>query len=271
MSFRFFNALLLGLLAFTATAQAASIPAEKSRPNIVVILVDDLGYGDLSSYGATDLQSPAIDQLAERGMRFTQFYANSCVCSPTRAALLSGRHPGMAGVPGVVRTRETNSWGDLHDVTTLLPELLRRRGYHTAMVGKWHLGLSRPDRPIDRGFDYFKGFLGDMMDDYYHHRRAGINYLRENEHVIEPEGHATDLFSEWACDYIAGRTESKAPFFLYLAYNAPHTPIQPPPEWVDRVKARESGMTDTRAKLVALIEHMDAGIGKVIEALTEHG
>ncbi len=260
------------VVALTCIASiTAQIPSAKTRPNIVLILVDDLGYGDLSSYGATDLQSPAIDRLAERGMRFTHFYANSNVCSPTRAALLSGRYPERVGVPGVIRTHETNSWGDLADEAGLLPEYLRRRGYHTAMIGKWHLGLTTPDRPVDRGFDYFKGFLGDMMDDYYHHRRHGINYLRENEQVISPEGHATDLFSAWASDYIGSRTKSDAPFFLYLAYNAPHTPIQPPEDWVERVKAREPGMSEKRARLVALIEHMDAGIGRVVDALEQHG
>lgn len=269
--FRLIVAFLAALGGAVLAPAATEVPSGKTRPNIVLILVDDLGYGDLSSYGATDLESPAIDRLGERGMRFTQFYANSCVCSPTRAALLSGRHPEQVGVPGVIRTNELNSWGDLADDTVLLPEMLRRRGYHTAMVGKWHLGLAAPDRPIDRGFDYFKGFLGDMMDDYYHHRRHGINYLRENEQVITPEGHATDLFSDWAVDYIASRTESNAPFFLYLAYNAPHTPIQPPEDWVRKVMAREPGLTEKRARLVALIEHMDAGIGRVVDALSHNG
>jgi len=245
--------------------------AQAQPPNIVVILVDDLGYGDLSSYGATDLQTPHIDRLAEAGMRFSRFYANSSVCSPTRASLLSGRYPPMAGVPGVIRTRAEDSWGALSEDVILLPEMLRRKGYHTAMVGKWHLGLTAPDRPHDRGFDFFEGFLGDMMDDYYDHRRRGINYMRRNDEVITPEGHATDLFSDWAVRYVESRTASSAPFFLYLAYNAPHTPIQPPDTWVERVTAREPGIAEGRAKLVALIEHMDDGIGQVLDAIETNG
>ena len=256
------------LLFFLAPATAL---AQGRAPNIVVILVDDLGYGDLSSYGATDLRTPAIDGLAAAGMRFQRFYANSSVCSPTRASLLSGRYPPMAGVPGVIRTRAEDSWGALSTDITLLPAMLRRKGYHTAMVGKWHLGLSAPDRPTDRGFDVFEGFLGDMMDDYYHHRRQGINYMRRNVEVITPEGHATDLFSSWAARYITSRTASSAPFFLYLAYNAPHTPIQPPEEWVRRVKAREPAMDDKRARLVALIEHMDDGVRQVLSAINSNG
>ena len=245
--------------------------AQERPPNILLILVDDLGYGDLGSYGAEDMETPAIDRLAASGMRLTRFYANSSVCSPTRAALLSGRYPPMAGVPGVIRTRARDNWGALSRDVTLLPAMLRRNGYHTAMVGKWHLGLQAPDRPTDRGFDLFHGFLGDMMDDYYHHRRHGINYMRHNDAVIDPEGHATDLFSDWAADYIRSRVESSAPWFLYLAYNAPHTPIQPPEEWVERVKAREPGIDERRARLVALIEHMDHGIGEVLRTLEETG
>jgi len=217
------------------------------------------------------MQTPAIDSLASAGMLFTHFYANSSVCSPTRASLLSGRYPPMAGVPGVIRTHARDNWGALSTDVTLLPAMLRRNGYHTAMVGKWHLGLTEPDLPTNRGFDFFHGFLGDMMDDYYHHRRHGINYMRLNNQVIDPEGHATDLFSEWAGDYIQSRMESPAPWFLYLAYNAPHTPIQPPETWVERVKSREPSMDDRRSRLVALIEHMDYGIGQVLRTLESSG
>jgi len=251
---------------------ALSVQAEtKSRPNIVVILVDDLGYGDLSCFGATDLKSPHIDKLAQQGMSMTEFYANCPVCSPTRAALLTGRYQDMVGVPGVIRTHAENNWGYLSESAVLLPELFKTAGYHTAIVGKWHLGLEAPNRPTDRGFDLFQGYLGDMMDDYYKHRRHGINYMRFQTKEVDPTGHATDLFTDWACDYLNKRkTESNKPFFLYLAYNAPHTPIQPPAEWVDKVKQREPNMTDARAKLVALIEHMDHGIGRVLKRLDDN-
>ena len=247
------------------------VPANAQRPNIVLIVADDLGYGDLSVYGAEDLRSPALDSLASSGVQFTQFYANSPVCSPTRASLLSGRYPPLVGVPGVIRTHAADNWGNLALNTRLLPEMLRRHGYHTAMVGKWHLGLNAPQRPIDRGFEHFEGFLGDMMDDYYHHQRHGLNYMRRGEEVIQPEGHATDLFSDWAVRYVESRISSTAPFFLYLAYNAPHTPIQPPDEWVSQIHKREPGIDSARAKLVALIEHMDDGIGKVLASLKENG
>jgi len=238
-------------------------------PNIVLIVADDLGYGDLSSYGTTDLQTPHIDRLVHAGIRFNHFYANSPVCSPTRAALMTGRYPPMVGVPGVIRTHAQNSWGYLSEEAVLLPELLKEAGYHTAMVGKWHLGLESPNTPTERGFDYFHGFLGDMMDDYYTHQRHFFNYMRENDHVIEPDGHATDLFTDWSVTYIRERAASGTPFFLYIAYNAPHTPIQPPDEWVEKVKEREPGITERRSRLVALIEHMDDGIGRIVDTLRD--
>ena len=244
---------------------------QAGKTNIVVILVDDLGYGDLSSYGAKDLKTPHIDSLVAAGIRFDNFYANCPVCSPTRASLLTGRYPDLVGVPGVIRTHITNSWGYLASQAVLLPNMLKRVGYHSAIVGKWHLGLQSPNIPNERGFDHFHGFLGDMMDDYYKHRRHGINYMRLNEKEIDPKGHATDLFTQWAIDYIKERSKSKKPFLLYLAYNAPHTPIQPPKEWLEKVKKRQEDISDKRAKLVALIEHLDDGIGKVIASLKEAG
>ena len=242
-----------------------------SRPNILVIMVDDLGYGDLSGYGARDVRTPHLDALASSGIRFSRFYANAPVCSPTRASLMTGQYPDLAGVPGVIRTHANNNWGRLSPNVRMLPAMLKRGGYHTAIVGKWHLGLTSPNTPTDRGFDFFHGFLGDMMDDYYNHLRHGNNYMRLNGQTIDPQGHATDLFTQWAIDYLASRKGRPQPFFLYLAYNAPHDPIQPPKEWLEKVKRRESGISDKRAALVALIEHMDDGVGKVLAALKANG
>ena len=265
----------LQVLAFLLLACSA-VPA--SKPNILVIIVDDLGYGDLSSFGAEDLKTPHIDKLMASGMRFDSFYANCPVCSPTRAALLCGRYQELVGVPGVVRTRAPDNWGYLAQDAILLPQVLKPQGYHTAIIGKWHLGLEEENQPTRRGFDFFHGFLGDMMDDYYHHRRHGNHYMRRNEDPVHPKGHATDIFTRWAVDYLAERAEvtaksagKDAPFFLYLSYNAPHTPIQPPADWLAKVKQRETGIREQRAKLVALIEHMDEGIGKVLQALEKTG
>ncbi|MDZ4289136.1 MAG: sulfatase-like hydrolase/transferase, partial [Prosthecobacter sp.] len=184
--------------------------------------------------------------------------------------LLTGCYPDRVGVPGVIREEmPRDSWGYLSKEATLLPQTLKPAGYHSAIIGKWHLGTTSPNTPTERGFDLFHGFLGDMMDDYVTHLRHGQNFMRRNREVIDPKGHATDLFSTWACDYLTERAKEHAPFLLYLAYNAPHNPIQPPEEWLAKVKQREPGISEDRAKLVALIEHLDSGIGRVLDTLDQ--
>lgn len=246
--------------------------APLQRPNIIVILTDDQGRGDYSAFGTKDIRTPHIDRLFREGATFDNFFANSSVCSPSRASLLTGCYPDRVGVPGVIREETPDdSWGYLLRGAVLLPQLLHRAGYATALIGKWHLGIGSPNTPTERGFDFFEGFLGDMMDDYWTHLRHGRNFMRRNLEVIDPKGHATDVFTGWACDYLNQRAKVGAPFFLYLAYNAPHDPIQPPPEWLKRVQQREPGISPKRAKLAALIEHLDAGIGKVFDTLDRTG
>jgi arylsulfatase A-like enzyme len=184
---------------------------------------------------------------------------------------MTGRYPDMVGVPGLVRGNKTDNWGYLLPQTVTLPDMLKKAGYQTANIGKWNLGLETPNLPNERGFDFFHGFLSDMMDDYWTHLREGINYMRINQTEINPQGHATDIFSDWAIEYINEKAEEKKPFFLYLAYNAPHFPIQPPDEWLEKVKKREGNITDKRARNVALVEHLDYNVGRVIEALKKSG
>jgi arylsulfatase A-like enzyme len=269
MHFRGVFSILSLVLAALGTAGAA--PSNKP-PNILIILADDLGRGEYSAFGTKDIRTPNIDRLCREGMTLDNFYANSCVCSPTRAALLTGCYPDRVGVPGVIREEEpANSWGYLAPSAVLLPKLLQPAGYHSAIVGKWHLGITSPNLPNERGFAEFHGFLGDMMDDYWTHLRHGQNFMRHNADVITPEGHATDLFTDWACRYLEDRRRHTEPFFLYLAYNAPHDPVQPPPEILARVQQREPDLPANRAKLVALIEHLDTGIGQVLDVLDKTG
>lgn len=264
--------LVAAVLAAFLIGDFAGAAERAAKPNILVILTDDQGRGDYSAFGTKDLRTPNMDRLFREGMTFENFFANSCVCSPTRAALLSGCFPDRVGVPGVIRAESPeSSWGWLSPGVKLLPQALASAGYHCAHIGKWHLGGSAPNLPNDRGFDSFQGFLGDMMDDYWTHRRKNVNYMRHNREVIDPKGHATDLFTDWACAYLEQRAQATQPFFLYLAYNAPHNPIQPPAEWLAKVREREPNMDATRAKLVALIEHLDSGIGKVLAKLDSTG
>lgn len=241
------------------------------KPNILIILTDDQGYHDVSYYGTKDLKTPNIDALCKDGMRFDNFLTNSPVCAPTRAALLSGKYPDRVGVPGLIRFHPENNWGYLDPKTILLPQKLKEANYHTAHIGKWNLGLESPNLPNQKGFDLFHGWLEDMMDDYVIKRRHGENFMRLNDEVIDPPGHATDLFTAWAVDYISEQANDDRPFFLYLAYNAPHFPVQPPKEWSDKVRQRDPGLPDKRSNLIAFIEHLDDGIGKVITSLKESG
>ncbi len=259
----------LGLTMFVVCLfQSGPLRAEK--PDILLIVADDLGYGDLGCYGATDVRSPSLDTLAAGGQRWTRFYANCCVCSPTRASILTGCYPDRVGVPGVIRTHANNSWGKLADVPTLA-DILSKAGYQTAAVGKWHLGLGAGDHPQDRGFDFFQGFLGDMMDDYFDHLRHGNNYMRLGRTEINPAGHATALFANWTNKIIDRFSTSEDPYFLYLAFNAPHTPIQPPPQRLREVRDRIPDADPQRIKLVALIEDMDAAIGRVVHHVRRTG
>jgi len=239
----------------------------QDQPNIIFILADDLGYGDLSCYGAKDLQTPNIDALAQQGITFTRAYANSTVCSPSRASILTGNYPDLVGVPGVIRDMQDNTWGNLREDITTLPEELQKLNYNTALIGKWHLGYKSPDLPNDRGFDYFKGFVGDMMDDYYTHRRAGVNWMRENNQVINPKGHATDMFTDWTLEYLREQNKQEKPFFLFLTYNAPHDPVQPPQEWLSKIQNKEQNSTLKRQKMIAFVEHLDYNVGRILDQL----
>ncbi len=267
----YLKGILVGTAVSFSTVCTAKEGDKSQRPNILLILADDLGYGDLSCQGATDLKTPNIDRIFNEGIRFKNCYANSTVSSPSRAALLTGLYPDLVGVPGVIRTEKNDSWGFLSPDAILLPEELKKTKYNTAIIGKWHLGLEAPNLPNKKGFDEFYGFLGDMMEDYYTHIRRDNNYMRINEQTVNPAGHATDVFTKWALEYLQRQEKSNNPFFLYLAYNAPHDPVQPPEEWLSKVISRENGISEKRARLVALIEHLDNNIGRVLNQLESSG
>lgn len=260
------TAIFLSSFLVLVSSFAASPP-----PNFLIIFADDLGYGDVSTYHPSDCHTPNIDKLASEGMLFPNMRANCTVCSPSRAALLTGRFPDRVGVPGVIRTKPEDSWGYLAPGVPTIGNELKKVGYHTAVIGKWHLGLESPNTPNERGFDLFHGFLGDMMDSYTTHLRQGHNYMRRNAEVIDPQGHATDIFAGWAADYFRERAKEKQPFFLYLAFNAPHFPIEPPADWLAKVKARAPQLDEKRAMDVALVEHLDDRVGQLLAVLKKTG
>jgi arylsulfatase A-like enzyme len=239
------------------------------RPNIVLILVDDLGYGDLGCYGSKDIKTPHVDELAKQGVRLTDAYANAPVCSPSRAALITGHYPQRAGIEWII------NYGDkkhgLPANKNSLPNLLKGVGYKTALFGKWHLGYKDEFGPNAHGFDTFFGFLAADLDYYSHKEATGEPGLYENTHFVEEKGYLTDLITQRSVNFIQQHAGDE-PFFLEIAYNAPHWPFQRPNRPDDvRNKTNYSPDHGTRADYIEMVEHLDRGIGEVLQTLESTG
>ena len=231
-----------------------------SRPNIVFILVDDMGFKDVG-FNNSEISTPTLDRIATEGVQLDRNYAYP-ICSPTRAALLSGQNPLAHGVDAPMSDKK-NMPLDIK----LMPEYFQDIGYETLMVGKWHLGLSNTDHwPIARGFDYHYGFLAGWTDFYSHVYAGGVDWQR-NGVTVREEGHATDLMTDDAVRLINER-DSGAPFFLYLSYNAPHSPLLHPPAETGLVN--EEG-ADDRSVYSEMVTHMDQGIAEVVDAMDSTG
>lgn len=252
-----------GAFLILPTNSSAAKNRNTHKPNILIIMTDGIGYGDLSVTGATDVQTPNIDQLFYDGVIFTEFYTNSAVGSPTYASLLSGKYPGLVGVQGEIRNDPKNSWGYFNS-DSLLSSHFQKADYTTALIGEWSLGKKSPNLPNEKGFDLFIGYLGDQPE-----IEGDESVIHYNDQKIESVGHPTDLFSNWATDFINRETDDVQPFFLLLAYNTPSNKIKPPNDWLNKVNSRYSFTNSNRARNVAAIEQIDDGIGKIINSLKE--
>ncbi|RWC53357.1 MAG: sulfatase, partial [Mesorhizobium sp.] len=231
--------------------------------NIVYIVADDMGFAD-AGFNGSDIKTPNLDKLAQEGAHFDQFYALP-MCTPTRAALMTGRYPLRYGLQtGVIPAAGT--YGVPVD-EYLLPQALKDAGYKTAMVGKWHLGHAKPEFwPRQRGFDYFYGALVGEID-HFKHSSHGVKDWYRNNKPLKETGFDNSLFGNEAERVVEGH-DGKSPLFLYLAFTAPHTPFQAPQEHLDRFK----GIADeNRRKYAAMISVMDDGVGKVVTALEKKG
>jgi arylsulfatase A-like enzyme len=262
------------LLLINALLLAPCALAQTTAPNILFIMTDDVGYGDLSSYGAPDLRTPVLDQLASDGVRFTNFYSNGPTCSPTRAGLMTGRYQQRYGVEAPLGTGSRGAGQGIDAEGHSLPQLLKDAGYHTGLIGKWHLGYEATKSPQAHGFDYFFGFKSGFIDYYTHNDGEGNLDLWEGDALVEEEGYMTDLITARAVNYI--REHAGERFFLSLQYNAAHWPYQRPndPSVAPRNAAHvqpQDADTSTRADYVAMLEHADAGIGEVLAALDAAG
>ncbi len=244
--------------------------SHKNKPNVIVILTDDQGSIDLNCYGATDLYTPNMDRLAKEGVRFTQFYAGAPVCSPSRAALMTGKTNLRAGLEGNVPIPERASKSGKHGLPTnqiTMAEMLKENGYYTALIGKWHLGHRKENLPNGQGFDYFFGHQRGCIDNYSHtFYWDGPNKhdLYRNEDEVYYSGqHFTDLMAEEVKQVIDKKRNE--PFFIYWAFNAPHYPYQGTTKWLDYYK----DLPTPRKEYAAFVSNTDEKIGHVLDYLDE--
>lgn len=264
---RDWNGLTFPLAAALGLVLAAIGTAAQRRPNVLLIYADDLGSVDLNIYGAKDLTTPHLDGLAKSGVRFTQFYAAAPVCSPSRAALLTGRFPQRAGLAGNASSRKGGHGMPAEQVT--LAEILRDAGYRTGHVGKWHLGYVPEEMPNGQGFEYSFGHLGGCIDNYSHYFYwNGPNrhdLWRNGEEVWRDGEFFPDLMTEEACRYMDKHQDE--PFFLYWAINAPHYPLQGTAKW----RAHYAHLPAPRRQYAAFVSTMDERVGQVLAHLDQLG
>ena len=254
---------------------SAQPTASSARPNILFIVADDLGWGDLSCYGRPDYTTPVLDELAARGVRLTQAYANSSTCSPTRVALITGRYQTRLPV-GLYDPLPGGAAAGLPPEHPTLPSLLRAAGYRTALVGKWHLGFPPAFGPLKSGYDEFFGFMGGSMT-YFTHKSGpfvgvpSIPALYEGDRRVEREGYATDLFADRAIEVI--RRADPKPLFLSLHFNAPHWPWEGPKDLAKAAGIREMAHYEGGSPNAfrEMVESMDAAIGRVLAVLESSG
>jgi arylsulfatase A-like enzyme len=244
-----------------APARVGAGEAERP-PNLVLLIADDLGWRDIG-YHDSDIRTPVLDQLARTSLRLERHYVYP-TCSPTRAALLTGRVPSRLGIYGPIDGRSTRS------LPTALPTLaavLKRRGYVTALCGKWHLGLRPEVGPRRFGFDQSYGYLHGQIDPYTHRYKNGDRSWHRNDAWVEERGHATDLITAEAVRFLAG--DHDAPFFLQVAFSVPHVPLVEEERWL--AGYRDSIPDPSRRAYAASITHMDAAVGRILAALEKTG
>lgn len=258
----------LGTVALASGVDSVFGQRELTRPNVVFIMADDLGYADVSCYGRPDIVTPNIDGLARRGVRFLQAYANSAVCSATRTALITGRYQYRLPI-GLEEPLAARNVG-LPPEHPTLPSLLKKAGYGTTLVGKWHLGMLPKFGPLQSGYDHFYGFRGGAVD-YYRHANQRDD-LWEDDVAVHQMGYLTDMLGSRAVDVVNGYAKSGHPFLLSLHFNAPHWPWEAPGDEAESKRLLSAGSLfdfdgGTQKTYQRMIQEMDLQIGRVLEAL----
>lgn len=265
---------ILCLFMFVALFAQAS-----DKPNIVFILADDMGYGDLGCYGHPRAKTPVIDQLAKEGVRFTQHYSNGTECSPTRTALLTGRYPQRAG--GLECAIGTGNVGRYDDAIRLasqrqlglpakqiiLPSTLKPGGYVSGVFGKWHLGYEPQFNPIEHGWDDFFGYMGGNVHYFNHRETSELHVLYRDRLPVHAEGYMTHLITDSSIDFIE-RNKNK-PFFLFVSHECPHFPFQGPKD-VKKEVNKTNWMKPDADTYVAMLEDLDSEVGRLLAVLDKH-
>lgn len=262
--------LLLGLLTWAFLMGATAVVAARP-PNFVLIVADDLGYADLSCYGNDRFETPHLDALAREGLRFTDFHANGPVCSPTRAALLTGRYQQRSGITEVVYADPARGLRETHGLPpeeTTFAELLAAAGYRTALFGKWHLGYAERFHPQQQGFEEFRGFVSGNVDYHTHFDQAGFFDWWQGMELRDEPGYTTQLITRHAVRFLEEHRDQ--PFCLYLAHAAPHSPYQGPQDSPVRGPGRQPPLRhppDIQRAYREMVQELDAGVGEVIATL----
>jgi arylsulfatase A-like enzyme len=270
-------------LAMAPWLAGSSAWAAESRPNIVFVLVDDMGYADLGCMGAVDIRTPNVDRIAREGFRFTDFYSNAPVCSPTRCGFLTGRWQQRFGFEWALGYSAeqlllvNGQWepaSDFHNAIGLpasqpgIAKMLQSAGYATGAFGKWHLGFRDEFNPLHHGFDEYFGELLGHCDYYRHTYYDGTYALRDGLKPVQRDGYLTDLINQRAVEFI--RKNSRRPFFLYVPHLAVHAPFQPPGRPEPAV-TKQNMLDGSRADYQAMLERIDIGVGMILEELERQG
>lgn len=270
------NKLLIGLTLLTIMGSTNFVKGQQEKPNFILIMADDLGYGDISCYGNTQIKTPVLDQMAKDGIRFTDYHSNGAVCSPTRAALMTGQYQQRTGVTGVITAKNHRNTGMPLKETTIA-EVLKKAGYSTGMLGKWHLGYPARFNPVHQGFDEYIGYVSGNVDYHSHVDQEGHSDWWKSDTLKPEKGYSTDLITRNANDFISKHRTN--PFFLYIAHEAPHYPYQDRNSKADRFPGAKIGVDfvpqgsekNRAAVYKNMIEIMDEGIGNVIKTLKKYG
>lgn len=264
-------AAMTGLMPFGSATRGASGDCEK--PNFVLIMADDLGYGDVGCYGNTRIRTPHIDALAAGGVRFTDYHSNGAVCSPTRAALLTGRYQQRCNVEQVISVAPEWRQKGMPLAETTFAEALKQKGYRVGIFGKWHLGYRPKFNPVHQGFDEFAGYVSGNVDYHSHVDGAGYADWWKQDRLVPEEGYVTDLITDYGSRFIEANKDR--PFCLYLPHEAVHYPLQgrndPPLRTAGGSGRGIDGRRDRVAVYKEMLEVMDEGIGRILSTLRRLG